>query len=358
MKRNILSFIVAISVTIIMAAECTSTVFAAAPPTQSGTSTADTDNQSTIRDGFDLSTEEGIAGWVAAGHTVAEILVDDPVFQPLNTEAPASYGITPFHVASGSSIVGAEIRNGPGTQYPVIDTLPETPFDGYVFDVVGQNDDWYQIVYGIDIADGDRVGYIKKSDTDHPVQAPANCIVVCDAIYEPVQKADNGMTIYSNSGAYPQYIVDAINAAGISPSDSDYLICSKICSYVHTAVKYDYSKGPNSGSTYGALCLKSAVCEGYARAAATMANALGVDVYVTLGMADNGEVKDGHAWNYILINNVEYYFDPCWNLPLMSYDEMAKHAHSWFGNSPNSLTTGDTYISYEQSQAMLQQYLK
>lgn len=147
-------------------------------------------------------------------------------------------------------------------------------------------------------------------------------------IYRHTQTTANGNYIYTYAGEDRlQYVLDAIDAAGILPTDDDLTKIRKICIYLHNTVAYDYealyqieNNLPFTELTmynqeaYGALCLKRAVCGGFSSAAYVMCDALGIGCDPVGGRTGDG---GKHAWNMVVINGVEYGFDATWGIEPM-----------------------------------------
>ncbi len=77
-------------------------------------------------------------------------------------------------------------------------------------------------------------------------------------------------------------------------------------------------------SAYGALCNRSAVCEGYAEAYQLLMDIAGVEcIYVT------GEANEPHAWNLLRIDDAYYHVDTTWDDPL-SDDQVQRLLHDYF----------------------------
>lgn len=68
------------------------------------------------------------------------------------------------------------------------------------------------------------------------------------------------------------------------------------------------------GDAYGALILKSARCEGFAKAAKLILDAVGIPAMLAAGEATlEGQTAENHAWNIVWCNNTPYHFDFTWN---------------------------------------------
>lgn len=97
--------------------------------------------------------------------------------------------------------------------------------------------------------------------------------------------------------------------------------------------KEPYSK--ESHSPYGALIEKSAVCEGYARAAQLIFSLCEVESYYVTGDTSAG----GHAWNMVKIDNEFYHLDSTWNdvdsqpnMYLLVTDDFMSLSRTWNRN--------------------------
>mgnify|MGYP001369228615 CR=1 FL=1 len=90
----------------------------------------------------------------------------------------------------------------------------------------------------------------------------------------------------------------------------DYLVGN--CKYDRSV--YDMSDVPwESFSAYGALCLGTAVCEGYAKAMKLLLNRAGIECHIVTGES-NGE---NHAWNIVKIDGETYHLDATYNDPVL-----------------------------------------
>ena len=87
---------------------------------------------------------------------------------------------------------------------------------------------------------------------------------------------------------------------------NNYLIDN--CEYDEQAAQSEGLEG-NENDAYGALVLKKAVCEGYARAFQLLCNELGVECVNVTGTADG----EGHQWNCVKLDNEWYQVDVTWN---------------------------------------------
>ena len=73
------------------------------------------------------------------------------------------------------------------------------------------------------------------------------------------------------------------------------------------------------GDPYGALILRKARCEGFAKATKMILDRLGINSIIALGHADNGTMADNHAWNIVENDMIFYHFDFAWNASKTAY---------------------------------------
>ena len=67
------------------------------------------------------------------------------------------------------------------------------------------------------------------------------------------------------------------------------------------------------GDAYGALILKEARCEGFAKAAALILDRCGIDCVIAHGQAASRGARISHAWVIAAVNGTHYHFDFAWN---------------------------------------------
>lgn len=148
-----------------------------------------------------------------------------------------------------------------------------------------------------------------------------------------VQQGDtpNGLKIWCASwdvdGAWPDYMISAYDATGITNDMSDYDKAVAINNYICKVVDYAYENGVDDRAAYSAcLSYGKAICTGYAHAfdcLCTMAGIYSNQVGGTAGGAS-------HAWNYVLIGDTKYWIDVTFNdsnnnAYLMSTTQFADH---------------------------------
>ena len=76
--------------------------------------------------------------------------------------------------------------------------------------------------------------------------------------------------------------------------------------------RFAYSE-ENMYSVYDALYSSQSVCSGYAAMFKAMCNKVGIQCDVVTGTADNTQGLYTHAWNKVVLDGTNYYFDICWN---------------------------------------------
>lgn len=111
----------------------------------------------------------------------------------------------------------------------------------------------------------------------------------------------------------------------ISSNMSEYERVKAIHDWIVINVQYDYA-GLNSNTlpktaynADGALCYKSAVCQGYAEAFQLLCAKAGVQAYMMYGEAGNSvDGWQSHAWNVVRINGEWYQVDCTWDDPLVN----------------------------------------
>ena len=114
--------------------------------------------------------------------------------------------------------------------------------------------------------------------------------------------------------------------------DSEYEKEKYINDYICDNVSYNETAALNNTS-YGALVLNNALCEGYARAFKLLCNRAGIECALIVGESQN----TGHMWNRVNIDRKHSFVDVTWNdrEDYKSYayfnitDEQIKESHSF-----------------------------
>lgn len=108
-------------------------------------------------------------------------------------------------------------------------------------------------------------------------------------------------------------ITEVITDLGINEGMDDYTKTKLIYDYVCQNVAYGYSFVDGSHeisyTSYGALILGKAVCQGYSVLLYKMLNSVGVDNRIVAGTRNGGN----HGWNLVNIDGQYYYVDATWD---------------------------------------------
>ncbi|MBQ7906734.1 MAG: hypothetical protein IJ309_02030 [Clostridia bacterium] len=84
--------------------------------------------------------------------------------------------------------------------------------------------------------------------------------------------------------------------------------------YLCTRVSPEFSAEGSYGDAYGALILKRARCEGFAKAACLILHKVGIPCVIAYGKAIvPGGGQEDHAWNIVILDDNNYQFDFTWN---------------------------------------------
>ncbi len=121
-------------------------------------------------------------------------------------------------------------------------------------------------------------------------------------------QGENINELWSKLNAEINRIVEKIKAI---PKDYDKI--HRLNKYLCARVKTNESSEGRFGDAYGALILKEARCEGYAKAAQLILERVGFSSLIACGEALTGSGREQHAWNIISYKNKNYHFDFTWN---------------------------------------------
>lgn len=119
---------------------------------------------------------------------------------------------------------------------------------------------------------------------------------------------DNLIELWNRLTREVDWIAEKVNAI---PNPYDKI--NRINKYLCARVKYSSSMKEQLGDPYGALILKTARCEGYAKAAKIILDRTGFNSIIAFGQALNGNSIENHAWNIIEYKAQYYHFDFTWN---------------------------------------------
>ncbi len=92
-------------------------------------------------------------------------------------------------------------------------------------------------------------------------------------------------------------------------------------------------KGKFVDSAFGAIALKSALCEGYSRAFKLLCNKVGIECDLVVGTSDG----EGHMWNRVNIGKKHSYVDVTWN------DNVEYKNHIYFNVTEEQLSKTHTF---------------
>ena len=110
---------------------------------------------------------------------------------------------------------------------------------------------------------------------------------------------------YDVEGDFPDFLIAAYDATGITNDMSDYDKAVAINNYICKVVEYGYGQVDDRALTAECLDYGYAICVGYANAFDALCTIAGVYNAQVSGMYNKG----GHAWNYVLIGDTKYWVD-------------------------------------------------
>lgn len=155
---------------------------------------------------------------------------------------------------------------------------------------------------------------------------------------ETIQKIfSTKYNVYINSAKDPTYLLDGFTSKEQIDQCESQVIAVKnqilnqiagkndiekmryIHDYLVDTIEYDQTFGEkNIYNIYGALVLKTCVCEGYAKASQYLLNEAGLENIIITGTATNSDGKtENHAWNYVNIDEKWYAIDTTWDDPII-----------------------------------------
>lgn len=130
---------------------------------------------------------------------------------------------------------------------------------------------------------------------------------------------------------------------------SDYEKIKNVHDYLIDTIEYDETISKNNiYDIYGALVLRTCVCEGYAKAFQYLMNELNIENIIVIGIAtnNNGDTEN-HAWNYVKLDDKWYAVDSTWDDPIIIGDgvlpEKSKYKYFLKGSATmqqNHVTSG------------------
>ncbi|NMA66527.1 MAG: hypothetical protein GX957_09855 [Clostridiaceae bacterium] len=146
----------------------------------------------------------------------------------------------------------------------------------------------------------------------------SGCVYFSDGTVK-FQYSKDSITGINQRNALKQRIEEIVREV-ITPEMSDYEMELALHDYLIQFCQYDkngYEKSdipPESYNAYGALCLGTAVCEGYAEAMKLLLNRVGIECQIITGTAND----EKHAWNIVKIDGETYHLDATYNDPVLS----------------------------------------
>lgn len=131
--------------------------------------------------------------------------------------------------------------------------------------------------------------------------------------FEVIGTTPGGLPIWclqGDEGMWPDYMIAAYDATGITNDMSDYDKAVAINNYICSVVDYAYETGVDDRALYCAcLSYGKANCTGYAHAFDCLCTMAGVWSNQVGGLAGGNT----HSWNYVLIDGTKYWVDVTWN---------------------------------------------
>lgn len=137
------------------------------------------------------------------------------------------------------------------------------------------------------------------------------------------QFTNNGVPLYSIAEGMPNYeytlcpyVVEMIDNAGITPEMVAKEKADKLAIYLANYASYDYARYEGKSykcNDYSFMANKMAICSDYAREFNALCRIMGLETYIISSDADN------HAWNVLIIDGEEYYYDVTWISNWLSY---------------------------------------
>lgn len=134
--------------------------------------------------------------------------------------------------------------------------------------------------------------------------------------------------------------------SGMDFSGDQYNAELYIHDYIVEHCSYSNTDDQEESTAYGALINGSASCEGYAKSAQMLFDAIGIESYVLAGEStpnEKGE-PESHMWNVVRINGRYYYLDVTWDDPVRE-DGSESLRHVYFNMTDRELTL--THSKYE-----------
>lgn len=149
---------------------------------------------------------------------------------------------------------------------------------------------------------------------------PKSFVTLNGQNYSCTVTTEKGVFLYSTEGeTIPAYIVDAIDKAHITNDMDDLKKAKKISQYLSDILTYDNSIAKFTEENYiqftdWCITTGDAVCAGYADSFQKILTHLGIECYYEVGHTydSEGNEDEYHAWNRVVIDGHNYWYDVCW----------------------------------------------
>lgn len=115
--------------------------------------------------------------------------------------------------------------------------------------------------------------------------------------------------------------------------------------YLVESIDYDESLSmDNIYNLYGAIVNRECVCEGYSKAFKYLMDSIDIPAVIIIGTATNSEDNtEGHAWNYVQINDVWYGIDCTWDDPIIMGPGIINNSHKYKYFLKGELSLNETH---------------
>lgn len=113
--------------------------------------------------------------------------------------------------------------------------------------------------------------------------------------------------------------------------ESTYENIKLVHDYLVESIEYDESLSmDNIYNLYGAIVNKKCVCEGYSKAFKYLMDSVDIPSVIIIGTATNSkDATEGHAWNYVQINDIWYGIDCTWDDPILIGPGIISNTHKY-----------------------------
>lgn len=116
---------------------------------------------------------------------------------------------------------------------------------------------------------------------------------------------------------------------GLTPYEQELYLHDLVCG----RMAYEHEDDTIGYTTYDALVLGRAVCEGYARTMQLLLDGVGIENALVTGIgaepdAEASEEPEGHMWNAVFLDGEPYFLDATWNDH--DEEELTQVCHEYF----------------------------